>query len=58
MGPAGVGAMSSPMFATLRDDAYASVATLNDLAGSIYYNESWTVLSLIMMTGVMDDLTL
>jgi len=58
VGPAAVGAMSSPMFATLRDEAYASVATLNDLAGSIYYNESWTVLSLIMMTGLMDDLTL
>jgi len=58
VGPAGVGAMSSPTFATLRDDAYASVATLNDLAGSTYYNESWTVLSLIMMTGLMDDLTL
>jgi len=27
-------------------------------AGSQYYQESWTVLSLIMMTGMMDDLTL
>jgi endo-1,4-beta-D-glucanase Y len=58
VGPAGVGAMASPDFATLRDEAYDGVATLNQLAGSTYYNESWTVLSLIMMTGLMDDLTL
>ena len=58
VGPAGVGAMASPTFATLRDQAYAGVATLNELAGSQYYNESWTVLSLLMMTGMMDDLTL
>ena len=58
VGPAGVGAMASADFATLRDEAYADVATLSLLAGSTYYNESWTVLSLIMMTGLMDDLTL
>ncbi len=51
VGPAGVGAMSDPMFATLRDQAYAGVATLNELDGSTYYTESWTALSLIMMNG-------
>jgi hypothetical protein len=30
---------------------------LNLLAGSQYYNESWTALSLSMMTGQMTDLT-
>jgi endo-1,4-beta-D-glucanase Y len=58
VGTAAVGAMASPMYATFRDEGYAAVATLNLLAGSQYYNESWTVLSLIMMAGLMDDLTL
>ena len=35
----------------LRDDAYAGVATLTPAAGSPYYKESWTVLSLMMMNG-------
>ena len=34
------------------------LATLTLFAGSQYYNESWTVLALIMMAGLMDDLTL
>jgi endo-1,4-beta-D-glucanase Y len=51
VGPAGVGAMSSTMFSPLRDAAYAGVATLNETDGSLYYTESWTVLSLIMMNG-------
>ena len=58
VGPAGVGAMATPAYATLRDQAYTAVATLGLLAGSQYYNESWTVLSLVMMTGLMNDLTL
>jgi len=58
VGPAAVGAMSSPDFAMLRDQGYADVATDMLFAGSQYYQESWTVLSLIMMTGMMDDLTL
>ena len=57
-GPAGVGAMATgSTYATLRDQAYASVATLTQLAGSTYYQESWTALSLQMMTGVMRDLS-
>lgn len=51
VGPAGVGAMSDPAFAMLRDQAYAGVATLNELDGSTYYTESWTALSLVMMNG-------
>ena len=57
VGPAAVGAMSSSDFAMLRDQGYADVATDMLFAGSQYYQESWTVLSLIMMTGMMDDLT-
>jgi endo-1,4-beta-D-glucanase Y len=57
VGPAGVGAMATgTTYVKLRDDAYASVATLTDLAGSTYYQESWTVLSLQMMTGLLQDL--
>jgi endo-1,4-beta-D-glucanase Y len=51
VGPAGVGAMSDPSFAVLRNQAYAGVATLRELDGSLYYTESWTVLSLVMMNG-------
>jgi len=54
VGPAGVGAMATgPTYATLRNEAYAGVATLMQLAGSTYYQESWTGLSLQMMTGLV-----
>jgi endo-1,4-beta-D-glucanase Y len=57
VGPAGVGAMATgSMYVQLRDDAYASVATEMDLAGSTYYQWSWTALSLQMMTGLFYDL--
>jgi endo-1,4-beta-D-glucanase Y len=53
VGGAGVGAMATgTMYTKLRDDAYAGVATLGELAGSTYYQESWTALSLQMMTGL------
>jgi endo-1,4-beta-D-glucanase Y len=55
VGPAGVGAMSDPAFAMLRDQAYAGVATLGELDGSTYYTESWTALSLVMMNGEFWD---
>ena len=56
VGPAGVGAMATgTTYTKLRDEAYASVATLMQLAGSTYYQESWTGLSLQMMTGIMYD---
>ena len=60
MGPAGVGAMApttAPAVLRLRDDAYAAVASLGLLGDSLYYNESWTVLSLLMMSGRLADLT-
>jgi endo-1,4-beta-D-glucanase Y len=58
VGPAAAAAMAQPMYSMFRDQAYDAVATLTLFAGSQYYNESWTVLSIIMMTGIMDDLTL
>jgi hypothetical protein len=57
VGPAGVGAMAGADFPVLRNDAYAAVASLTLLGDSLYYNESWTVLSLLMMTGRLADLT-
>jgi len=54
VGPAGVGAMATgTTHAALRDEAYASVATHMQLAGSLYYQHSWTALSMQMMTGLM-----
>ena len=50
--------MATPEHGVLRNQAYTLVATLGLLAGSSYYNESWTVLSLQMMTGMYDDPTL
>jgi endo-1,4-beta-D-glucanase Y len=51
VGPAGVGAMSSPAYQNFLNDAYTEVATGKLLAGGPYYEESWTVLTLLMMTG-------
>jgi endo-1,4-beta-D-glucanase Y len=57
VGPAGAAAMATPPYFKLRDDAYAAVASLTLLGDSLYYNESWTVLSLLMMNGRLVDLT-
>jgi endo-1,4-beta-D-glucanase Y len=51
VGPAAVGAMSAPAYQGFLDDAYAEVATGNLEAGGAYYEESWTLLSLLMLTG-------
>lgn len=57
VGPAGVGAMSDAQYQSFLDAAYAAVATLNLDAGTIYYQKSWTALSLLMMTGDLVDFT-
>lgn len=52
VGPAGVGAMALPAYQPLRDQAYSALVTPPGLlGGSLYYNESWTVLSLLMLNG-------
>lgn len=51
IGPAGVGAMNDPANQAFIDDACAAFATLSLDAGIIYYQKSWTALSLLMMTG-------
>jgi glycosyl hydrolase family 8 len=57
IGPAGVGAMTSATYQTLVDQSYATVAADNALAGGAYYEESWTLMSLLMMTGNFLDYT-
>jgi len=58
VGGAGVGAMATPEHAKLRDEAYAGIAGWQSLlGGSLYYNESWSMLSLLMMSGRFVDLS-
>jgi endo-1,4-beta-D-glucanase Y len=56
VGPAGVGAMGTTQ-ATLLGQSYAALVTPPGLlGGSLYYNESWSVLSLLMLNGRMLNL--
>lgn len=57
VGPAGVGAMSSSAYQQLLDDSYGLVATDQLFVGGEYYASSWTVMSLLMMTGSFLDYT-
>jgi endo-1,4-beta-D-glucanase Y len=57
IGPAGVGAMSSPAYGSFVDDAYGAVASRMLLAGGTYYEDSWTAMSLLMMTANFLDYT-
>ncbi len=57
VGPAAVGAMSSPAYGKLLNDGYAGVATRTYLVGGTYYEDSWTAMSLLMMTGNLLDYT-
>jgi Glycosyl hydrolases family 8 len=57
MGPAAVGAMCSAQYQSFLDDAYKLVKGNNLYIGGQYYDESWTVMSLLMMTGNFLDYT-
>ncbi|HVV16796.1 MAG TPA: glycosyl hydrolase family 8 [Polyangia bacterium] len=57
IGPAAVGAMSSPSYQSFLDASYKLVKGNNLLVGGAYYEESWTVMSLLMMTGNFLDYT-
>jgi len=57
LGPSGVGAMVSPTYQTFINESYARVATRQTLVGGAYYDESWMVMSLLMMTGNFLDYT-
>jgi endo-1,4-beta-D-glucanase Y len=51
IGPAGVGAMSASSYQSFVNDAYGLVATDKLRIGGAYYEESWTVMSLLMMSA-------
>lgn len=55
VGPAAVGAMSDRKFTPLLEQGYERVATLKLNAGTTYYQSSWTVLSLLMLTGNLNN---
>ena len=57
VGPAGVGAMSSSSYQTFVNDAYGVLVTGKALVGGTYYDDSWMVLSLLMMTANFLDYT-
>lgn len=56
VGPAGVGAMFSTEHQAFIDDTYAAVASGELTAGTIYYQQSWMALSLLMMSGNFTEL--
>jgi endo-1,4-beta-D-glucanase Y len=59
VGPVGAGALAGPA-STLTRDAYTRVKAVTRLAagsGYDYYDASWGVLSLLLMTGNLADLT-
>ncbi len=57
IGPAAVGAMHDPAFSTFINDAYDLVRQNNAWAGGQYYDESWLMMSILMMTGNFLDYT-
>jgi hypothetical protein len=57
IGPAGVGAMSSASYQTFVNDAYGVLITGKALVGGTYYDDSWMVMSLLMMTANFLDYT-
>jgi len=57
IGPAAVGAMNSASNQAFLNEAYTLVKGDNLFVGGAYYEESWTVMSLLMMTGNFLDYT-
>jgi len=51
LGPAGVGAMVAGTYQTFVNDIYARVVPMQANVGGAYYDESWALMSLLMMTG-------
>ena len=49
--------MVSSTYQTFINDSYARVATRQLMVGGAYYDESWAVMSLLMMTGNFLDYT-
>jgi endo-1,4-beta-D-glucanase Y len=58
VGAPGVGAMSDARFQSFTNDTYKLLTTKEMLPPSYYFNLSWQVFSLLMMTGNLFDYTL
>lgn len=57
VGPAAVGGMYTPEHGQFVQEAYDQVKKLDLVVGGEYYDLSWTVISLLMMTGNFLDYT-
>jgi endo-1,4-beta-D-glucanase Y len=57
IGPAAVGAMVSPSYQTFLNEAYTRLVSRQMMVGGAYYDESWLVMSLLMLTGNFLDYT-
>ena len=57
IGPAAVGAMHDGSFSEFVDEAYSMVRENDMWAGGQYYDESWLMMSILMMTGNFLDYT-
>ena len=58
VGPAGVGGMVSHTYQQFLDNDYQDLVGSKLLVGGTYYDESWTVMSLLMMSGNFLDYNL
>ena len=57
IGPAAVGAMHSSQYQSFVDDAWNLLKPNNLWCGGQYYDESWTMLSMLMLSGNFLDYT-
>jgi endo-1,4-beta-D-glucanase Y len=57
IGPAGVGAMHSSSYQTFVNDVWGLIRQNNLWCGGQYYDESWTMLTMLMMSGNFLDYT-
>jgi endo-1,4-beta-D-glucanase Y len=57
VGPATVGAMTDAAFSALLEQGYNALATRSLLVGGEYYDGSWTMISLLMLSGNFLDYT-
>jgi endo-1,4-beta-D-glucanase Y len=57
IGPAGVGAMHSPQYQGFVDDVWKLLVPNDMWCGGQYYDESWTMLSLLVLSGNFLDYT-
>lgn len=58
VGPAGVGGMVSRTYQQYMDDTYSNLASKPLTVGGVYYNECWTVMSLLMLSDNFLDYNL